>query len=125
MTSTSHTRTRPTSTRSPSRPACNGRDRRRDGRVARHVLPVGPFLYSCPVCDLASLPAGSRAEAVALGRVHDRLHHRGYRTAMITSPSRCESCRHAAATTSWSQPRAGAPFLLCQSCAALAIGGAR
>ncbi len=125
MTSTSHTRTRPTSTHPTSRPACVGRDRSHCGRVARHVLPVGPFLYSCPVCELASLPAASRAEAVALGRVHDRLHHRGYRTATITAPSRCESCRHAAATTSWSQPRAGAPFLLCQSCAVLAPGGAR
>ena len=31
----------------------------------------------------------------------------------------CESCRNVPATTTWANPRAGAPFALCQSCAAL------
>ncbi len=31
----------------------------------------------------------------------------------------CESCRNAAATTSWPHPIAGAPFQLCGGCAAL------
>ena len=31
----------------------------------------------------------------------------------------CESCGLRPATTTWSQPRAGAPFALCAGCAAL------
>jgi hypothetical protein len=126
MTSTTHTRTvRPAdraSDPSSGRSRCAPRNR---GQAGRRHRAVGPFLYSCPVCELASLPAASRAEVMELARVHDRLHHRGYRTATIAAPSRCESCRREAATTSWTQPRAGAPFLLCQSCATLATGGAR
>ncbi|MDQ1246487.1 MAG: hypothetical protein QG597_855 [Actinomycetota bacterium] len=35
-----------------------------------------------------------------------------------TTPTRvCESCRNAPAAWTWSQPGAGAPFLLCTGCA--------
>lgn len=100
--------------------------RRRRPRPGRTSSPTGStqpaasaaaFLYTCTPCQLSSQPMLTRSEAIHLARVHDRLHHAGAPTAAVTDQSVCESCRTEPATTSWSHPRAGAPFALCGPCA--------
>lgn len=75
------------------------------------------FLYTCAECQLTSQPMLTRSEAIHLARVHDRLHHFGAPTALASDQFVCESCRVEPATTTWSHPRAGAPFALCGPCA--------
>lgn len=78
--------------------------------------------FECSTCDLRTSVALTDAEARYLAATHDRLHHGGVVTAEVTERRRCESCLSREAVTSWSNPAAGAPFALCQPCAALVPG---
>jgi hypothetical protein len=77
---------------------------------------VGGFVFACPDCATSAGPFPGRAEAVLLAGIHDRLHHRGARTAHVTGGEVCESCRSRSATVVWPYPPAGAPVQLCQPC---------
>jgi hypothetical protein len=73
-------------------------------------------VWACPDCEVSAGPYPTRAEAELLASTHDLLHHRGRRTACVSSQSRCESCRRRPAVITWHYPAAGAPFALCRSC---------
>jgi hypothetical protein len=76
----------------------------------------GGFVFACPDCATSAGPFPERAEAVLLAGIHDRLHHRGARTAHVSEDGVCESCRSRPATVVWPYPPAGAPFQLYQPC---------
>lgn len=77
--------------------------------------------FVCVACELRTSVALTESEARYLAATHDRLHHGGVPTAVVAERRVCESCRCREAVTSWSHPAAGAPFALCQPCAALAM----
>jgi hypothetical protein len=89
-------------------------------RAGEHPVSVaagGGFWMVCAVCELAGGPHTTGVETSCLVGVHDRLHHGGRSTAVVTECPVCESCRQAPAAVTWSHPGAGAPFLLCRTCA--------
>ncbi len=83
------------------------------GRVSGQVL-------ACPACETSAGPF-EPAEARLLADRHDQIHHGGTPTAQVSGGGPCESCRTRAATLVWHHPPAGAPFQLCEICAAAPV----
>jgi hypothetical protein len=84
------------------------------------------YVMACGACRLSGGPYSTPAEALVLAGEHDRIHHRGVRTAEASDRYWCESCRLRPARATWpptptdaaSTTAAGeVPFRVCHDCA--------